>query len=182
MTKTEFLLYEFAQYSIQAGLATRNAENAIYLSDVGNASTSGRSALRNSIRNRLMLLGTKYESQKVSEAEHIAHIHTFVNETSTSFRSILKDGNFRFGIAQKILNLFLKYLWSSRVISETVHCPIDRIIKERLISLDSNIRLVDWTSMTREEEYLEYIRAIEIHSRAEGITIGEWELKNWKRR
>lgn len=132
MTNREFLFFEFAQFSIQASLATRKSENAIYSRDLAVFSGKRKSELRECIRQELMIIGTRYQYQAVSEVEHIAQIQKFTMTISTRFRAILKDGEFRFGISQKIVNLFLKYLWTSENAVRPVHCPIDRIVKEGL--------------------------------------------------
>lgn len=59
---------------------------------------------------------------------------------------VLKNGVLTFGVAQKILNLFLKYIWALGWTSEPASCPVDSRILRKIGM--SNIR---WSKMTREQ-------------------------------
>ena len=92
----------------------------------------------------------------------------------------MKD-KYRYGIAQKLLNLYLKYLWCIKLIHTPPHCPIDRIIINKL-KLKCN-----WTQINDEKYYRRIIEKIkktikldEVHSPNESIA--EWELKVYSRR
>ncbi len=60
---------------------------------------------------------------------------------TTEFKDILFGNGFRVGIAQKALNLYLKYLWCLGKITEPPHCPFDSII---ISEIKCNIK---WTEM-----------------------------------
>jgi hypothetical protein len=70
------------------------------------------------------------------------------------FGNICK-GKINFGIAQKMLNLYLKYMWSLGNIQEPPHFPVDRIIQIKLIrtsqtTRDYPIKIEAWTQFDDE--------------------------------
>jgi len=86
----------------------------------------------------------------------------------------LLEGRISFGTVQKILNLYLKYLWSINLIVEPPHCPIDSIILSHL-----NDYVTRWTKMNKEK----YVRIINKINLTRGDkSIAEWELSVFSRR
>jgi hypothetical protein len=70
----------------------------------------------------------------VTEQQHVANIHELKTRISDECKSALKDGIFRFGVAQKALNVYLKYLWCAGAIPIPPHCTFDdRIINGQLL-------------------------------------------------
>lgn len=70
----------------------------------------------------------------------MANIRSII-ELSQHYAEIFTKGALNFGISQKILNLYLKYLWVAGVIPTPPHFPVDRIIQEKLRIRD----LQPWT-------------------------------------
>jgi len=67
--------------------------------------------------------------------------------------------NINFGVAQKLLNLYLKYLWTLGIINlAPPHFPVDRMIQEAL----KYKQLFNWTGLVCECNYkylIEYAKA-----------------------
>lgn len=60
----------------------------------------------------------------------------------------------RYGTAQKILNVHLKYLWCLGRITDPPHFPVDRRIQETMKMKN----VLSWTKhMKKEEEYMKVI-------------------------
>lgn len=77
---------------------------------------------------------------------------------------------------QKLLNLVLKYHWCLGQISEPPHCPIDRIIIQKI-----HLRgRVNWTEIVDEDQYRAVIEAVRRKAEPESIT--RRELRNYRRR
>ncbi|KFF06317.1 hypothetical protein [Flavobacterium reichenbachii] len=108
-----------------------------------------RTKLRGYIENSLI---TKYLDE-VTEENHIQNIIA-LSEYTTEFSSILKQGRINIGISQKLLNLYLKYLWCLDKISAPPHFPVDSIIQKHL----KIVNPTPWTKMTNVEEYLRVIQ------------------------
>ena len=60
---------------------------------------------------------------------------------TNSFPDVLYEKKIPIGIAQKAVNLYLKYMWCFGWIPEPPHCRIDRTVLEAVDDQD------DWTKM-----------------------------------
>jgi hypothetical protein len=65
-------------------------------------------------------------------------------------KTSLGELGYKYGVAQKLLNLFLKYLWCLGTIAEPPHCPVDRIIIGKTCYKDKN-----WTEIVQRSEQLD---------------------------
>ena len=88
----------------------------------------------------------------------------------------MHNDRFRIGIAQKLINLHLKYLWCSGVIQEPPHCPIDGIIRD-VAKLN-----YDWIISDNIEEYKEAIESLNKISQRKHETLAQWELREFRQR
>lgn len=109
----------------------------------------------------------------VEERAHIARIVELANHMSSRFSPTLRGGRFRIGVAQKALNLYLKYLWCYDRIPMPPHCPFDARIIDRL-HLEKPIR---WTVMDSVEEYELLVRAARAMAGEKPLAV--WELEVW---
>jgi hypothetical protein len=114
---------------------------------------------------------------RCSETKHYGNISRLVAQGSASSKDVLSSRGYHYGIAQKLLNLYLKYLWCVGYIAEPPHCPIDRIIIGKTSFRDR----LNWTEM-KEAEYREVIGEITSLARSKGSTPAQWELENYHRR
>ena len=93
-----------------------------------------------------------------------------------NFSQILSKNEIKLGVVQKLLNLYLKYLWCLGKVSKPPHCPIDRIIISKL-----NIENPpNWTTLNDIRDYMNIVE--KITQNANGIDIADWELKAFERR
>jgi hypothetical protein len=83
----------------------------------------------------------------------------------------LRAGRFRFGTAQKALNLYLKYLWCIGRVPTPPHCPFDY----QVISTLPGWQAIKRTALTSRAKYLHLVAAA--RKRADGVPLAEWELK-----
>lgn len=93
---------------------------------------------------------------------------------------ILKKNKLSFGIAQKAVNLFLKYLWCLNISKQLPpHCPIDgQILKEIKWNSRKEMGMAkNWSDFERRD----YEWAINIiKGEANKIPVTHWELMKWK--
>jgi hypothetical protein len=131
-----------------------------------------------------------YKTGNVSDGQHIENIKS-ISAYSSNFSEIFVKGKINFGIAQKMLNLYLKYMWSLGNIPEPPHFPVDRIIQIKLIEqakqLEINpIKIEAWTQFNDEKHYLKVISsARELISKNENLakhSLAELELLLFDRR
>src|SRR5689334_11713531 len=123
-TRTRFLRNEFFGLTQDATLQ----HNATYRES---ATEADRARFRADLYRLLDSLSFRYATG-ISDEEHIDNIVRLADELSVIHESILRDGRFRLGSAQKALNLYLKYLWCAGLIPEPPHCPFDSRIIAKL--------------------------------------------------
>lgn len=110
----------------------------------------------------------------VSEVNHLRNLDEIKIDIEKKNGDLLRGSIISFGTVQKLFNLYLKYLWSIGFISEPPHCPIDRIILNKIKDYKTN-----WTRMNKAD----YCKAIEKIRDTKGLlSIAEWELENFSRR
>ncbi len=107
------------------------------------------------------------KDEKIDHQELLVKFHKEVTEKS-EFKGKIK---FKFGRAQKLINVLLKYYWcAGKLKQEPAHMPLDRYILNALGKKDK------WTDM-EEEAYKECID--EAREKAKGMSLAEWELKTF---
>jgi len=142
-----------------------------------NVSDANKSVFRNELKAFVDKHIIPQYKRIVVESAHVLNIEAIV-ATSENWKDILNDGKLTVGVAQKILNLVLKYYWCLGEIEMPPHCPLDRIIQQKGLKSKS---IVNWTSLNDMDEYLRIMTDIKQVAQAKGKTIAEWELEVFKR-
>lgn len=169
--KNSFLAYELGLLSLKAALSTRAKDWPIYSAS---CKEHQRNDVKGAFRTELERLATTYAEGPVTEDDHMALISALADRISSQHESSLYRGRFRHGVAQKLVNIHLKYLWAAGVIPEPPHCPIDGIIRD-LAGLN-----YDWIVSDSVAEYTAAIAALRAH--AQPRTLATWELQEFRRR
>ncbi|SRR5258708_8963443 len=108
----------------------------------------------------------------VSEPEHLENIENLSDDLSIMHNAALHDGRYRIGVAQRALNLSLKYWWCMDRIPCPPHCPFDRKI---IIELRCRGYLgPDWTELDSIEDYYDLVCFAKNEANGEELAI--WEL------
>jgi hypothetical protein len=107
---------------------------------------------------KLLADTAKYYINHSNEALHLQNIVFISDEISKKFSSILHNGRFRVGAAQKLLNLYLKFLWCLGKVDMPPHLPLDSIV-QKILPRGERIR---WTKMDDLSEYEKTIHAIRL--------------------
>jgi hypothetical protein len=113
-----------------------------------------------------------------NEKQHYKNIEALVAYATKVGTSVLSPDGYRFGIAQKLLNLCLKYHWCLELVGEPPHCPVDRIVLDKT----SFKGRLNWTEIQSSEKYREVIEEIDKIAKAKGLSIAMWELRHYARR
>lgn len=131
-----------------------------------------RKRLHASLKHRLESLGAVYRSP-VLDAAHLVNISALADGLSTEFAPLFRDGRFRIGLAQKALNLYLKYLWCAGFAARPPHCPVDKFIQDY-----AKLKpVLNWTNLDSIVEYERLIRCL--RDAAGTRSLAEWELEAW---
>lgn len=170
-SKHRFLIYELGLLSLKAALSTRDKEWPIY-----DPSKRGhqRSEAKAVLRDLLLEIATRYAEGAVSSEVHIQFIESAANDLSLKLSSTLHKGRFRVGVAQKFINVHLKYLWAAGLIPEPPHCPIDGIIRD-IARINYH-----WTRSDSIEEYRNAVSALIVVASPKSLSV--WELEEFRRR
>ncbi len=114
-----------------------------------------------------------YESQDVSESIHCLNIKELKEHAnSCCYKHVLEKPYYNIGVAQKLLNLQLKYLWCAGMSQKPPHCPIDGTILE-YVGWDGD----SWTTWESIFVYKWAINTITEKAHSEGWKhIADWEL------
>lgn len=116
-----------------------------------------------------------------SEDQHYKNIESLIMKANTigsDGSDILGPDGYKYGVAQKLLNLAVKYLWCLGHIKEPPHCPVDRIV----INKTKYKNKVNWTKIKEKEPYENVIEEIKELASAKNLTPAQWELLNYARR
>ena len=172
-----FISYELGLLTIKAALSTRDKEFTIYNKSI---KSHQRKPVKKAIREVLDGIEKKY-TPMISAEDHVKYISETANSLSEKVGKYLKDNRFRVGIAQKLINMHLKYLWCSNVIGEPPHCPIDGIIRDKVRQNDANFDY-DWIKNDSIEEYKTAVTALETVANKQNRSVAQWELHEFRRR
>ena len=176
--KKKFLRSEYWVLSWSASVSTRNKNYPVYSKS---ATAKQKKEFRNDVTSYVdeELIPQYLGEDRVSENEHLKNIVALAKRGSDLGSSFLHKGQWRIGVAQKLLNLQLKYLWCSGMITSIPpHCPVDGII----ISKTNSSGKLNWTEINDIEEYKEAIESIRIKANEKNLELSDWELEEFERR
>ena len=165
--KRDFIETEIWLLTIGGGFQRAN----VY---INGATGKERLEFRNKLHDVVIKIAAEYKDT-VSEARHIDNI----KQVSNLKHSALNNSCMNFGISQKILNLYLKYLWCLGEIPTPPHFPVDRIIQQKL----KITPVISWTQIDSPEKYMQIIEHAHAKRQADKIykSIAEQELALFKR-
>lgn len=130
-----------------------------------------KSFLRSTVNDPLYVAGS------VSDSQHRSKIIELADAVSSQHANLLEGEKFRIGSAQKILNLYLKFHWCMGKIAEPPHCPLDRIVIERLAK---KYHTHKWTKLDSIGDYQLLIDALRELATRGGCSIAQWELQAYE--
>jgi septin family protein len=173
MTHKEYLTSEFWILSWNASVQRAS----IYRRDRDRTTERDRKTFRKELIRHLEKQVIPIYESTVSEEDHLKQIQALSHVGTKMGSSVLDEDGYKIGVAQKLLNLQLKYLWCIRAVAEPPHCPVDRVIIGKTYLKDR----VAWTKIVSIDEYKEVISAIRQLAEADGLSIPCWELKEYDR-
>ena len=136
--------------------------------------TAFRKALREQVEKQV---NEKYQ-EEVTARDHINQITSLVNFSNTlKIEGVTIPINF--GVAQKLLNLYLKYLWCLDELNFCPpHFPVDRVIQMRLneVAKKNAIPMLEVKAWTQFNDASKYIKVVDF---AKHIRDNVEEFKNY---
>ncbi len=174
--KEQFLLNEYQNMSILAALSTRDKKNPVYIKSPAKEKEARLSWFKKYLKTKLDQY-TKQYKDKINENKHNENIEKLTQEITAEYQDILHEGNFRIGITQKLLNLYLKYLWVSDRIPTPPHCPFDSIVISNL-----GLKNIKWTALKDIKEYKLLVEEAKKFTKGKNLSLSEWELELWNQK
>lgn len=170
MQKAAFIDYEIWILSFGGGFQRAN----LYALDADEREkTKFRAAIREKVKE---IVADKYHKSTVSSSEHIEVLLEIKLWIDSHFSSILRNGEIKIGVVQKLVNLYLKYQWCMGLIDRPPLCPFDRIVIGKLRLKNPP----NWTEIDDINTYKNLVeKAAEV---AKPMSIAEWELDVFSRR
>lgn len=112
-----------------------------------------------------------------TEEQHYKNIDDLIAYANKIDPGILiKSQGYKYGVAQKLLNLALKYYWCLGFIKEPPHCPVDSIV------ISETKLQFNWTEIKKRAEYQKIIEEIKILANKDRLSVPVWELRFYSRR
>jgi len=108
-------------------------------------------------------------SKNVSEERHYEKIKALMDYGTQAGRGILSGGIYKSANAQKLLNVYLKFLWCAGLIPRPPHCPVDAIVLRA-----AGLYKERWTELKTLEEYRKIIELLKVSAGTKPLA--EWEL------
>lgn len=177
MTKWEFVEDQMISNSILAALQRAN----VYADPVA-YTDQNRKKLRDNLADLLRDFANQYKTSITSD-KHKENIRKIADDLTARFRdkNLLRNDRFRIGIAQKALNLYLKYLWSLDKIARPPHCPFDFGIIAKLPLTDQQKKDLQWTELDSLDDYQALVDAGMEKIKVTGhASLADWELAEWR--
>ena len=169
--KDRFLLNEFWLLSISGAFS----RNRIYKPETKD---DLKNQLKNDLREMIDSLVKDYK-KTVSEENHYQNIQRLSEEISSKYSEILNLGVFNIGTTQKLLNLYLKYLWTIDKVEKPPHFPVDRIMISEVLKMKGNL---SWTKFSCIEEYKKVIDFAKEKCLENNETLADFEVREFSRR
>ena len=152
--KSNFIINELWQLSIagafqRAGIYRPDADELI------------KTKFKQELKEDLESFIAEQYFQPCSEEQHLKNI-TKLSEHTKEYSGLLKGGQLNIGVSQKVLNLFLKYVWCLKLIPTPPHFPVDRSIQVILNKQAKDLGLATtplqaWTQIQSLDDYLKII-------------------------
>lgn len=117
-----------------------------------------------------------YGQGALEEEQHYKNIDDLAGYANKVGEKVLGHLGYKYGVAQKLLNLALKYHWCLGVIAEPPHCPVDRIVIDQTRYKGK----INWTEIKHRSEYQSIIEDIKLQAGTRSIAM--WELSIYSRR
>ena len=173
--KQEFVLSELWKSAIGATMS----RNPIYLTTATTKQKEDfKSELRRDLKSTLEHAAKINAQPSMTEERLIEIITNTARKYSKKYKAILVNGRFRIGSVQKLVNLYLKYLWTAGNGDEPPHCPFDREILSKLSSVHT---VPSWTQMNSIAEYKKWVKKAQEKATAQTYSIAEWELTTYNK-
>jgi len=161
--RVQFLKRQFFGSAWNASVQRNNTYNA-------NAYDGVKTRFKRAMEDYLMSMVDREYGNPISEDRHYENIRALMEHGAQAGHGILVNRVYRAANAQKLLNLYLKYLWCAGLVPRPPHCPVDSIVLRK-----AKIQDKKWTEMETLEDYRTIVERL--MTAAGKLSLAEWELE-----
>ena len=169
MTKDDVIKGSLWQVTVYAAF-----QRAKVYSDI--ADDDQKRGVKRTLENEINAKLPKY-MDAVSENAHLKNIEVISKKINKLWSSALERGEIPIGVVQKAFNLYLKLMWCLKEIPEPPHCPIDKVIIDKLPYKYRK----PWTKIRDIETYKNLVNQLKILANNESKTLALWELEVYEK-
>jgi hypothetical protein len=132
---------------------------------------------KDACKERLNNLGIRYYAWEWDGKRYCDEISNFSVEMSRQFEKCLCEGRLRIGTSQKMISLYLKYLWLD---GDSSKKPIFAVVDRQVLRLLGGSTVQSWTRIVDIDRYIDIQKRIDKKAREGGYGDGStWESEIW---
>lgn len=160
--------------AINAGLATRNEDAPVY----GAATTDAqKAAFRESIRSWLRQFGGRYCAWEYDIHRYCDEIGRLKALLEQEHGGALHRQRLAFGVCQKLVGVYLKYLW---LLGDASKKPAAPPLDSKVIEAAKVPGRPNWTEIATPDQYREIVDHVRLHtSQTPFVCPVVWEAETW---
>jgi hypothetical protein len=137
-----------------------------------------KKAFRSDCKRRLSTLGNRYFAWELDLDDYCQEIVNFCDAVSRDHTAALANGRLRVGTAQKMISLYLKYLWLS---GDSSKKPICAVLDRPILVASGYLDPPNWTEFDDIKLYERIQKCIGLKAFSEGFgSPAVWEAENWR--
>lgn len=140
----------------------------------GNATDADKKGVKQSLEKEINRKLKKYINP-VTEKAHVANISSIAKAIDKKWSESLVNASIPIGVVQKAFNLYLKLMWCLKEIPEPPHCPLDKVIIDKLPFKHRK----SWTKIKGIETYKTLV--VELKKIAGDKSLAVWELETYEK-
>jgi hypothetical protein len=125
----------------------------------------------------LVAFGNRYSREKASEKNWCNEIESLAKTLTEEFGNYLTGKRLRIGVSQKMISLYLKYLW---LCGEGDKKPLFAVLDRKIMKLAGVTNPPNWTELDDIKEYERIVFEIDTFAKSKNYSDGaEWEAEEW---
>ena len=122
--------------------------------------------------------GERYEHSTADSKLWCDEIQRLSEVLDQGFGPYLRDGKIKLGICQKMISLYLKYLWL--ISGDEEKKPLFAVLDRGIMKAAGVANAPNWTLLDDMEEYIRVVRAVDDHAQRAHLGDGaQWEADEW---
>jgi len=143
-----------------------------------------RARFKNSAKEWLARFADGYRRDQATEETWQRAITDLIQHLSVEFGIYLTNGHITIGVAQKMISLYLKFLWL--ITGDDAKKPLFAVVDRSIMNKANIQNMVNWTELDDMHTYMQTVRAIDAFARRQNLPTQQyvdgasWECDAWQ--